>query len=83
MFFLEHIWIVPLLPIASAAVMFFFGRKLSKQAVNAFCVGTVVLAFVFSCLAVYQYTGYATANHNAPFQKVMFTRVGTIASSAT
>jgi hypothetical protein len=32
---------------ASAAVMFFFGRKLSKQAVNAFCVGTVALAFVF------------------------------------
>jgi NADH-quinone oxidoreductase subunit L len=76
MFFLEHIWIVPLLPMASAAVMFFFGRKLSKQAVNAFCVGTVALAFVFSCMAVYQYTGYAAANHNAPFQKVMFTWVG-------
>ncbi len=46
MFFLEHIWVIPLLPMASAAVMFFFGRKLSKQAVNAFCVGTVALAFV-------------------------------------
>ena len=76
MFFLEHIWMIPLLPMASAAVMFFFGRKLSKQAVNAFCVGTVALAFVFSCLAVYQYTGYAAANRNAPFQKVMFTWVG-------
>src|SRR5258708_35590092 len=26
MFFLEHIWIVPLLPLAGAAVMFLFGR---------------------------------------------------------
>ena len=76
MFFLNHIWVIPLLPIASAAVMFFFGRRLSKPAVNAFCVGTIVLAFAWSCLAVYQYTGYAAANNNAPFQKVIYTWVG-------
>jgi len=29
MFFLEHIWIIPLLPSFGAAMMFFFGRKLS------------------------------------------------------
>ncbi|MFB3812718.1 MAG: NADH-quinone oxidoreductase subunit L [Terriglobales bacterium] len=29
MFFLEHIWIIPLLPAFGAAMMFFFGRKLS------------------------------------------------------
>ena len=41
MFFLDHIWIIPLLPIFGAAMMFFFGRKLRQdQAVNAFCVGT-------------------------------------------
>src|SRR5512142_1917491 len=29
MFFLEHIWIIPLLPAFGAAMMLFFGRKLS------------------------------------------------------
>jgi NADH-quinone oxidoreductase subunit L len=29
MFFLKHIWIIPLLPAFGAAMMFFFGRKLS------------------------------------------------------
>ena len=39
--------------------MFFFGRKLSKSAVNGVCVGMVVLAFAWACLAVWQYTGYS------------------------
>ncbi len=29
MFFLQHIWIIPLLPAFGAAMMFFFGRPLS------------------------------------------------------
>jgi len=32
MFFLDKIWMIPLLPIFSAAVMFFFGRRLEKKA---------------------------------------------------
>jgi NADH-quinone oxidoreductase subunit L len=76
MFFLEHIWVVPLLPAIGAAIMFFFGRRLSKQAVNAFCVGAVVVAFAWSCLAVYQYTGYAATHNHEPFQKVLFTWIG-------
>ena len=59
MFFLEHIWLIPLLPAFGAAVMFFFGRKLQKPTVNAVCVGAVVLAFLFSLLAVWQYTDWA------------------------
>ena len=50
MFFLEHIWLIPLLPAFGAAVMFFFGRKLQKSTVNAVCVGVIVLAFLFACL---------------------------------
>ncbi|HWR14502.1 MAG TPA: NADH-quinone oxidoreductase subunit L [Terriglobales bacterium] len=76
MFFLDHIWVIPLLPIASAAIMFFFGRRLPKSAVNAFCVGSVVVAFAWSCLAVYQYTGYAAAHNHEPFQKILFTWIG-------
>jgi hypothetical protein len=52
MFFLNHIWIIPLLPAFGAACMFFFGRKLTKSAVNGVCVGVIVLAFAWTCLAV-------------------------------
>ena len=76
MFFLDHIYIIPLLPALGAALMFFFGRKLSKSAVNFICVGVVVVAFLFSCLAVLQYTDWAHANHGKPFEKVMYTWLG-------
>ena len=59
MFFLDHIWLIPLFPAIGAACMFFFGRKLSKSAVSGICVGLVVLAFAWACLAVWQYTDTA------------------------
>ncbi|MBZ5569107.1 MAG: NADH-quinone oxidoreductase subunit L [Acidobacteriia bacterium] len=78
MFFLERIWVIPLLPIFSAAVMFFVGRKLDKKAVNAFCVGTVVIAFVWSCLAVWQYTSvWQPAHNHGPYQTILYTWLGT------
>src|SRR3954468_18181723 len=77
MFFLEHIWVIPLLPILGAATMFFFGKRMSKRAVNAVCVGAVVVAFAWSCLAVYQYTHTYTAEHpGQPFQKILYTWIG-------
>ncbi|MFZ3214268.1 MAG: NADH-quinone oxidoreductase subunit L, partial [Terriglobales bacterium] len=76
MFFLNHIWVIPLLPALGAALMFFFGRKLSKSAVNFFCVGLVVVAFVFSCFTVLQYTGWAAAHHHQPFEKIVYTWLG-------
>ena len=77
MFFLDHIWLVPLFPAFGAAIMFFFGRKLQKATVNAVCVGAVALAFVFSCCAVWQYTGYAHDNPGKPFEKIVYTWLGT------
>ena len=77
MFFLDHIWLIPLLPAAGAASMFFFGRKLQKSAVSGICVATVVLAFAWACLTVWQYTGYAAANPGRPFETSLFTWLGT------
>ena len=54
--FLDHIWLIPLFPAFGAAMMFFFGRRMQKAAVNAVCVGVVVMAFVFACGAFWQYT---------------------------
>ena len=74
MFFLENIWLIPVLPAFGATVMFFFGRKLQKQTVSAVCVGTVALAFVLSCGAVWQYVNNYPGSQ--PFEKVMYTWLG-------
>jgi NADH-quinone oxidoreductase subunit L len=76
MFFLSHIWLIPLLPAAGAALMFFFGRRLRKPAVNAVCVGAVVLTFVLACGSVWQYTGYARENPGQPYQTILYTWLG-------
>src|ERR1017187_1163775 len=81
MYFLDHIWLIPLFPALGAACMFFFGRKLQKSAVNGICVGLVALAFLWACAAVWQYIGYSAANPGKPFEKVMFTWLGTGDSS--
>src|SRR5881396_434156 len=77
MFFLDHIWLIPLLPAFGATMMFFFGRKLQKQAVDAVCVGAVVVAFLLACGAVWQYTGYAHDNPGKPYEKILYTWLGT------
>jgi len=45
-YFLAHLWLIPFFPLVGAAVMFFVGRRLSKEAVNLFCVGSVFLSFL-------------------------------------
>ena len=75
--FLDHIWLIPLLPAFGAAIMFFFGRKLQKATVSAVCVGAVVLAFLFSCGAVWQYLGYAHDNPGKPYESIVYTWLGT------
>jgi NADH-quinone oxidoreductase subunit L len=76
--FLDHIYLIPLFPALGAAIMFFFGRRLRKTTVNAVCVGAVVLAFLMACGAVWQYTTvWAPANENRPFEKVVYTWLGT------
>lgn len=82
MFFLSHIWVIPLLPAFGAAVMFFFGRKLQKPAVSAICVGAVVVAFLWTCLAVLQYRDYSQAAPGKPYQTILYTWLGTNAPGA-
>ncbi len=80
MFFLDHIWMIPLFPALGAACMFFFGRLLDdehdKKRVNIICVGVIVLAFLWSCMAVGQYVRYAGGT-GKPFEKTVYTWLGT------
>src|SRR5437868_5198144 len=75
--FLSHIYLIPLFPAFGAAIMFFFGRRLQKATVSAVCVGTIVLAFLMACGAVWQYTDWAAANDHRPYEKILYTWLGT------
>jgi len=45
--------------------------------VSAVCVGSVVLAFLMACGAVLQYTNWAAENNNKPYEKILYTWLGT------
>jgi NADH-quinone oxidoreductase subunit L len=75
MLFLDHIWLIPLLPAFGAVMMFFFGRRLQKATVDAVCVGVVVLAFLFACFTVVEYTHFAHST-GRPFEKIVYTWLG-------
>src|SRR5229473_940805 len=77
--FLSYIWLIPLLPAFGATIMFFFGRKLQKSTVSAVCVGTIVLAFVMACGAVWQYSAWSSTpdNFHKPYQTILYTWLGT------
>ena len=75
--FLTHIYLIPLFPALGAALMFFFGRRLQKGTVSAVCVGTIVLAFLMACAAVWQYANWAAANDHKPYEKILYTWLGT------
>ena len=77
MLFLDHIYLIPLLPAVGAALMFFFGRRLQKATVSAVCVGSVVLAFIMACGAVLQNTSWAPAHDHKPYETILYTWLGT------
>jgi NADH-quinone oxidoreductase subunit L len=79
MFFLTHIWLIPLLPACGAAIMFFFGRKLQKASVSAVCVGTIVIAFLMACGAVREYSSWSSQpeHFHQPYQTILYTWLGT------
>jgi NADH-quinone oxidoreductase subunit L len=53
-YFLAHIWMIPLFPLAGAALMLLIGRRLPNSAVNAICVGSVFLAMCYAFGAIWQ-----------------------------
>ena len=47
-FFLDHIWMIPLLPAAGALIQLLFGRRLSNRAVSIVSVGLPVVSFIWA-----------------------------------
>src|SRR5437667_8653385 len=69
-YFLDHLWLIPLFPLATAALMLFFGRRLPNTGVSVLCVGSVGLSFLYALGAVFQLLA-ADPDHRF-FQKVLF-----------
>ncbi len=53
-YFLAHIWLIPLFPLAGAALMLFIGKRLPNAGVNVVCVGSVFLSMCYAFGAIWQ-----------------------------
>ena len=71
-YFLEHLWLIPLFPLVTAALMLLIGRTLPKSAVSFFCVGSVFLSFVHAAGAVYQLVTAAIPPEQRVYQQILF-----------
>jgi NADH-quinone oxidoreductase subunit L len=69
-YFLQHLWLIPLFPLISAALMLFIGRLLPKAAINFFCVGSVLLSFIHAAGAVLAL--FALDPSQRVFQQILF-----------
>jgi len=69
-YFLDHLWLIPLFPLATAALMLFFGKRLPNAGVSVLCVGSVGLSFIYAAGAVIQLLA-AEPDHRVA-QQIMF-----------
>jgi NADH-quinone oxidoreductase subunit L len=69
-YFLSHLWLIPLFPLITAALMLFIGRILPKVAVSFLCVGSVFLAFIHAAGAVFELI--SRAPDQRVFQQILF-----------
>src|SRR3989304_1232101 len=69
-YFLDHIWLIPLIPLAGAELMLLFGRRLPNRAVSVICVGSVFVSFIYSLGAFAQLLQRAPADRVV--QRVLF-----------
>jgi len=69
-YFLTHLWLVPLFPLITAALMLIIGRRLPKAAVSFLCVGSVFLSFLHATGAVLGLR--AAPPGNRVFQLILF-----------
>src|SRR6185369_17481133 len=65
----KYIWLVPLLPLAGAAINGIFGRwfRFPEKLIGGIAVGSVALAFLISLTAVYSYGFSGTAQWPEPY----------------
>jgi NADH-quinone oxidoreductase subunit L len=70
-YFLEHLWLIPLFPFLTAALMLLFGRRLPDSVVSFLCVGSVFLSFFYAAGAVFQLLGVPPGQERV-YQQIFF-----------
>ncbi len=68
---LEHLWIIPLLPLLGSAINGLFGKDWPKSTVNAVALGSTGISFLCAVEAVREFLDYYAQNHQ-PFVKQFF-----------
>jgi NADH-quinone oxidoreductase subunit L len=71
MFVLEHLWIIPVLPLVGAAANGLFGRIWPRRMVNGFALGTTGLAFLATAELAREFLQLAPAQ--IPWTRTYFT----------
>jgi len=84
-YFLAHIWLIPLFPLAGAAIMLLIGRRLPNSAVSFVCVGSVLLSMCYAFGAIWQLLARPVAERVVSYNLfdwvpagVMHTNAGTV-----
>ncbi|HKP46799.1 MAG TPA: hypothetical protein VJT50_09375, partial [Pyrinomonadaceae bacterium] len=65
----RYIWLIPLLPLAGAAVNGLLGRKLrfSETIIGSIAVGSVALSFLIALAAVFSYAFSGSGPYPQPY----------------
>jgi NADH-quinone oxidoreductase subunit L len=81
-YFLAHIWLIPLFPLAGAALMLFIGKRLPNAAVNVICVGSVFLAMCYAFGAIWQLISRPAAERLVSYNLFDWVPAGAMHTSA-
>src|SRR5271157_1587853 len=69
---LDYIWLIPIFPLAGAAIQLFFGRRSSNRAVSAVSVGLPGLSFLWALGCFVQFLGLPESYHHV-FLRPLYT----------
>jgi NADH-quinone oxidoreductase subunit L len=81
-YFLAHIWLIPLFPLAGAALMLFIGKRLPNAAVSVICVGSVFLAMCYAFGAIWQLISRPVAERLVSYNLFDWVPAGVMHTSA-
>jgi NADH-quinone oxidoreductase subunit L len=81
-YFLAHIWLIPLFPLAGAALMLLIGRRLPNAVVNVVCVGSVFVSMCFAFGAIWQLVSRPVAERVVSFKLFDWVPAGVMHTNA-
>src|SRR5687767_8198050 len=62
---MQHLWLIPTIPLAGAAINGLFGRRFGKPLINAIAVGSVFLSFLWVLKVLFGIGIFGGGGHEA------------------